>query len=74
MDEDALGMRRRQMFAEASHDGASDQAGTIPIVAPENLTEEAIPEHALVPDPHACPTCGKVVKRGMYFHKKYCKG
>ena len=26
------------------------------------------------PDPHACPKCGKVVKRGMYFHAKYCKG
>ena len=61
-------MRRRQIFAERSHAGISD-----PIVV------EAIPdapEAAIVPppDPHACPKCGKVVRRGMYFHKKYCKG
>ncbi len=23
---------------------------------------------------HACVKCGKEVRRGMYFHQKYCKG
>lgn len=23
---------------------------------------------------YACPKCGKEVRRGMYFHKKYCRG
>jgi len=25
-------------------------------------------------DSDACPKCGKVFKRGRYFHEKYCKG
>lgn len=23
---------------------------------------------------YACPKCGKEVRRGMYFHRKYCNG
>lgn len=25
-------------------------------------------------NPHQCDKCGKEVRRGMYFHRKYCKG
>lgn len=63
-------MRRRQILAER---GAS---GTY-VDNPRTLMEQ---EHALLKTlpallfKDACPKCGRVLKRGMYMHQKYCKG
>lgn len=41
----------------------------------DDETKETTTEAVLVPKSGpACPKCGKVIVRGMYFHQKYCKG
>lgn len=35
-------------------------------------TQETAPKAAVLTD--ECPKCGRIVKRGKYFHQKYCKG
>ena len=41
--------------------------------ARDNANEKNADEAVQV-NPHLCPKCGKEVRRGMYFHQKYCKG
>lgn len=55
-------MRRRQVYAMQS------QVLATPLPVPD----EFIPPAAL--DKDACPKCGRIVKQGMFMHKKYCKG
>ena len=59
--------------------GLAAQQAIIESVAlkPSDLTaEEAEPEAvpSAAADKHACPKCGRVVKRGKHLHAKYCKG
>lgn len=58
-------MRRRQMYAMSPiQQMAADDLGAA--IAPR--IEE------LTPDKHECPKCGRIVKQGMFMHKKYCQG
>jgi hypothetical protein len=44
---------------------------------PAFVPDELIPQSMIatvIPDPHACPKCGKIVKQGKVMHMKWCKG
>ena len=48
-----------------------------PVVTNTEIKHEEVKENQTAlqeVSQYACPKCGKEVRRGMYFHQKYCKG
>ena len=61
----------RRQSDEAVQEGADTLCST---KIGESHGEEKASEEVLVVSPYECPKCHKEYRRGMFFHKKYCKG
>lgn len=44
------------------------------IEAPASKEADSVPQEVKAVNADACPKCGKVLRRGMYMHTKYCRG
>ena len=68
-------MRRRQIFAMQSN-ALNHTEERIHEEAKRQDARQAPAEEVLIAHPKAtvCPTCGKIVGRGMAMHQRHCKG